>query len=128
MSMPFAPLSSSASVRNLEQIAPRPRASARDALAEIHAAQLTLQAFASMAIERLDDLAGELRSMQRRETVAGPMIEESMLRDPIEQLSAVAAELAALVAEQRQLATNTSRPSKQGNGPSPTTPRQETSS
>lgn len=124
MSMSKASSNPSTDVHNLKQVALLPGASARDALNEIQAAQLTLQAFASVAIERLDDLADELRA---RETRVQPAVEESMLRDPIEQLSAVAAELTALMAEQRQYASHASCLDQQGDSPSPASPRQETS-
>ena len=127
VSMSIAPSSTFSGVHALERNTPPPGASLRDALAEIQTAQLTLQAFASLTIEHLDEMAGEFRTRQRREPKGSPRVEDTMLRDPIEQLSAVAAELTALVAEQRELASNTSNVDRQGAGTSSSSSQQESS-
>ena len=70
----------------------------RDALAEVRASRVELQALVAGVFDRIDELA-------RRQVGNLPHgTDEETIQGPIDQLAAVAAELAALVAEQKRLA------------------------
>jgi hypothetical protein len=72
---------------------------AREALAEVRAYPSGLQTFVSSMFDQLDGLTDRLLAHE----LAGHQAEQNALRDQIDRLASVAAELTEAVAEQKQL-------------------------
>ena len=85
------------------QKVPDSLSAARDALAEILASQAELQEFVVGLFDRLDEL------VQREIDNVSRVPEENPIQGQIDQLSAVAAELADLVTEQKRWLTKRHR-------------------
>ncbi len=76
---------------------------AKNALAEIRACSGELQAFVNGEFDRIEALADEIVARQTSHDQTRHQAERKMMQDQIDQLARVAADVAELVAEQKQL-------------------------